>query len=888
MATINTYRATQGLAAPAAPSTPIDTSLAQAVKGIGGALDNVGEMLQQRKSQREEFKAKNGYQKMSLELGNELQTLTENAPEDGAGLHEKFMREVYEPRINTFLEGLGDPRLKERYQTILGREGADRSKWSIDAATKERDRTYTWAENEVLASQERLATAISLDPEGYDDLLQSGLDEIDSAPLPTVRKEALKRQWRDEVAPVAQLNRLLETNPEQIVRGLNADVSHLSPTTQYNLLEEAVIAQESGGSAAAVSPKGALGLMQVMPGTARDIARWIKDGDFPTKGDPAQVAEYLMRPAVNRRYGSFYLKKQLRDFDGDIDAALIAYNGGPERAKEWLAAGRDDSVLPKETRDYYRSVKGRLPGSPPKEAAEPARFVWVRNGAREVLTPDSPKLAKVNGDLQARAATAFGAVGVQDIRVNSGFRSKQHNKDVGGANHSQHLTGNALDIDVSGMPAAKRVDLIRSLSANGITGIGVYSNALHIDMGSRRAWGSDHSKDTVPKWARAAIAEHMNGTARPSGIDKRYATLSYDKRQQFISKADQAITARYNTQKSATALEKVQLNRAMDNELASIAETGQTTGFDDTAIAEKLGDAEYTKWAHSKDQSLRVYNSKQGIATMSSEDMSERLQDYKARPGSASFEDDKEVEDAVQNEIERVTKLRSTQPSLAAMEYPDVKEAYKDVLDGLAANQPDTEAVQNFIRLNLERQKDFNIAPDAREPIPRPWALEIGRSVAKRVPEIEGSSAAELRTALAVKYMMMQELYGEYTDEVITYSLKEYKGIGDNTAEIINNYMAAISAGGDPLGLDPNRAMDRDQTESNSGRGWFSSLQDWWTGDGEADIPETVDGEDAPSPDLVLEIMTQMADDMSPADEVLLTQRYGAAAVEAAKRQRAR
>src|SRR5690606_6765912 len=51
--------------------------------------------------------------------------------------------------------------------------------------------------------------------------------------------------------------------------------------------------------------------------------------------------------------------KMMNRYGGDKEAALIAYNGGAARADAWLRAGRDDSVIPKESADYYKKVMGR-------------------------------------------------------------------------------------------------------------------------------------------------------------------------------------------------------------------------------------------------------------------------------------------------------------------------------------------------------------------------------------------------------------------------------------------------------------------------------------------------------------------------------------------------
>lgn len=100
------------------------------------------------------------------------------------------------------------------------------------------------------------------------------------------------------------------------------------------------------------------------------------------------------------------------------------------------------------------------------------------------------------------------------IPVVSGYRSPAKNRAVGGARHSQHMSGNAIDLDVSNLSKAERNRLIQIASANGITGIGVYANSMHFDLGGRRAWGPSHHSDSVPSWASTAIGAHLKGQSR--------------------------------------------------------------------------------------------------------------------------------------------------------------------------------------------------------------------------------------------------------------------------------------------------------------------------------------------------------------------------------------
>ena len=110
-------------------------------------------------------------------------------------------------------------------------------------------------------------------------------------------------------------------------------------------LIEAVIAAESGGKARAVSSAGALGLMQLMPGTWGELRIRLGLGSDP------------FDPADNIVAGAAYLRA-LRDLYG-APGFLAAYNAGPGRYEASLA-GRP---LPLETRLYVDHIVGRLGGA---------------------------------------------------------------------------------------------------------------------------------------------------------------------------------------------------------------------------------------------------------------------------------------------------------------------------------------------------------------------------------------------------------------------------------------------------------------------------------------------------------------------------------------------
>jgi soluble lytic murein transglycosylase len=122
----------------------------------------------------------------------------------------------------------------------------------------------------------------------------------------------------------------------------------------------AVTRQESGFNSGAVSPSGALGLMQLMPGTARDVAGRI--------GVPYIQDKLTRDPAYNVGLGTQYLSEMLQRFGGSYELALAAYNAGPNRVARWLdtigdpRAGKIDMVdwiemIPfRETRNYVQRI----------------------------------------------------------------------------------------------------------------------------------------------------------------------------------------------------------------------------------------------------------------------------------------------------------------------------------------------------------------------------------------------------------------------------------------------------------------------------------------------------------------------------------------------------
>ena len=121
--------------------------------------------------------------------------------------------------------------------------------------------------------------------------------------------------------------------------------------SKAKFLMGALVKQESGGDHSAVSPKGAVGVTQVMPKTGKDPGF----GVTPLQNDSRE--EYM-------RFGEDYLTAMLDRYGGDPALALAAYNAGPARADEWAKGGGASAPA------TATAAKGALPVSAPGTGKE--------------------------------------------------------------------------------------------------------------------------------------------------------------------------------------------------------------------------------------------------------------------------------------------------------------------------------------------------------------------------------------------------------------------------------------------------------------------------------------------------------------------------------------
>jgi soluble lytic murein transglycosylase len=115
-----------------------------------------------------------------------------------------------------------------------------------------------------------------------------------------------------------------------------------------------IIKQESVFDYGIMSKAGAVGLMQLMPATAKEIAADLSE---------IYASDSLVKPSANIRYGTHYVKKLLDRFHGNMVQAIAGYNGGPPAIMRWFERNKSknfdifiEDIGYEETRNYVKKV----------------------------------------------------------------------------------------------------------------------------------------------------------------------------------------------------------------------------------------------------------------------------------------------------------------------------------------------------------------------------------------------------------------------------------------------------------------------------------------------------------------------------------------------------
>lgn len=580
MARIPTAQETIRQPAPASPGSQfrggvVDASpIARGLASISQGAERISAQIKQEEDEAKRFKTAADFERFKGEQLRQLTQASRDAEPGAFGLTENALK-TFKQNADNFFNELPEEQKAQYNAKLIGFE----NQFLGAADDVEYKARTTFYRDEIGSQAENLRTRIIDGDISFDEALATGRSLIAESGLSRQEKRQLERGWRKDAAAALWRNEF-NNNPLNAVLALGGGTEQQRVDAQRGTLFSAMEKQESGGNPLAISPKGAAGIMQVMPATGADIAKEIGDANYPTNGSVSEQQAYLQDPEIGRQYGQYYMNKQLDAFDGDIEAALIAYNAGPANAKKWLEAGRDYSVLPKrsETEPYVRNILGGISGT---TAVNQYKFGEAMVGPQDMQSQfynwadfrnDRFQDAKVDQAAVNVLDDVTAAFGKGALRITSGFRSQDHNNKTSFSTDSRHTHGDAFDIDVSGYNDAEKEQLISLFVASGARGVGHYDNGtIHVDFRSKGGkgpgglalWYNKNQPYTEGgKWFSEGINQGLASRgvtfARQGPTDARYDVLDYDTRQKFIAEGNRRL-ADLNAAASESAFESLKL-----------------------------------------------------------------------------------------------------------------------------------------------------------------------------------------------------------------------------------------------------------------------------------------------------------------------------------------
>ena len=151
-----------------------------------------------------------------------------------------------------------------------------------------------------------------------------------------------------------------------------------------------------------ISKKGAIGIAQVMPGTAPEAAK--------LAGIPWDEQRYKYDAEYNKSIGKAYLQAKIAEFDGDVVKGLAAYNAGASRVMSAVGSRGADwlSAMPQETQQYVKTIAGNSVGvdvvdTPPELKQKPAWWDDLSAEKQVAVTRDAQTLETQNRNIADRA-----------------------------------------------------------------------------------------------------------------------------------------------------------------------------------------------------------------------------------------------------------------------------------------------------------------------------------------------------------------------------------------------------------------------------------------------------------------------------------------------------
>lgn len=401
----------------AAPYRALD-KIGQAVSSIADAVAHHGKLEQQKVEDQNALTANT-----SLSQGDEYWNQRTNELRQGWKVGDEDLRGKFNSEFDQWAAAQRQNlKTDKARQWFDSHAGAMRSRLSSGLYDWQDKTTTDKLAADMGESMERDFRLLENDPTRFDEVTSRTGEAIDSqSRIPEGNRARIKQQYIANARKAVETGQMIRDPAAWLASRFEQGAEGAAPAAAApggDALFDGLIHQESGGSqfnkdgSVKTSSAGAIGIAQVMPGTAPEAAR--------LAGLPFDEQRYRNDPEYNKALGRAYFNEQMRTFGGDPKKALAAYNMGPgsdskgggvkglvaKYGEDWL------SHAPAETQNYVASIMGRVgAGSPTSYATAglqekgdaPEAFKALPIEQRQAMFDEATRRVRQN-DAQLRGA----------------------------------------------------------------------------------------------------------------------------------------------------------------------------------------------------------------------------------------------------------------------------------------------------------------------------------------------------------------------------------------------------------------------------------------------------------------------------------------------------
>lgn len=346
----------------------------------------------------------------------------------------------------------------------------------------------------------------------------------------------------------------------------------------------------------------------------------------------------------------------------------------------------------------------------------------------------------------------------------------------------------------------------------------------------------------------------------------QYKRLPIDEQDSVISSIKSQLKQMDEDDKLAKAEMKIETKARIDADLRSIEETGQMDeGLTIDQVASAMTPQETAEWQQSRQEKKAIWDATSSFVEMPDTEivqvvdkMKDDLQSVKGTPQYGIMS---KVIAAAEKKHKELQAIRREDPSQAAFAQAAVRAAYEQYVEVRRTAPQESNSPEDRNRLVTEAFGKYKTATEEAQMgfgRPRTGAAIVPNETAEKVASLfldlpatisKPGDRDQARDVLARTYTELRNMYGDYADEVIAYSLAKYRPFTKDTSKMMVDLLARAATGKDirrPVTDTMERMQDADQSDD----GLMGFFQDWYSGEAQdADVPLGSSSDESPAAD---------------------------------------